>query len=124
MNSADKSVQRMDSALRRRFDFVDMPPRPEVLVDSPKLVRFLEVLNQRLTKAKPGSGCLLGHAWLLQDGVALPFSHTKLFCAAFNNKVFPLLSEWFWNEPSQLKRLFGGAAEYVNFRLRIFRGEY
>ena len=116
MNSADKSVQRMDSALRRRFDFVDMPPRPEVLVDNPKLVRFLEVLNRRLTKAKPGSGCLLGHAWLLQQGVALPFSHSKLLCAAFNNKVFPLLSEWFWNEPSQLKRLFGGAAKYVDSR--------
>jgi hypothetical protein len=114
MNSADKSVQRMDSALRRRFDFIDMPPRPEVLGDNPKLKKFLEVLNRRLTKAKPGSGCLLGHAWLIQDGVALPFSHTKLLCAAFNNKVFPLLSEWFWNEPAQLKRLFGGAGKYVD----------
>ena len=114
MNSADKSVQRMDSALRRRFDFIDMPPKPEVLVDNPKLKKFLEVLNRRLSKAKPGSGCLLGHAWLIQYGVALPFSHTKLLCAAFNNKVFPLLSEWFWNEPSQLKRLFGGAAKYVD----------
>jgi hypothetical protein len=114
MNSADKSVQRMDSALRRRFDFIDMPPRPEVLADNPKLEKFLEVLNRRLTKAKPGSGCLLGHAWLIQDGVALPFSHTKLLCAAFNNKVFPLLSEWFWNEPGQLKRLFGGADKYVD----------
>ena len=114
MNSADKSVQRMDSALRRRFDFVDMPPRPEVLGDNPKLKKFLEVLNRRLTKAKPASGCLLGHAWLIQDGVALPFSHRKLLCAAFNNKVFPLLSEWFWNEPGQLKRLFGGAEKYVD----------
>ena len=35
-------------------------------------------------------------------------------CAAFNNKVFPLLSEWFWNEPGQLKRLFGGAEKYVD----------
>jgi len=114
MNSADKSVQRMDSALRRRFDFIDMPPRPGVLSDNPKLESFLEVLNRRLNKAKPGSGCLLGHAWLIQDGVALPFSHTKLLCAAFNNKVFPLLSEWFWNEPGQLKRLFGGAGKYVD----------
>ena len=114
MNSADRSVQRMDSALRRRFDFIDMPPRPEVLVDNPKLKKFLEVLNRRLIKAKPGSGCLLGHAWLIQYGVALPFSHTKLLCAAFNNKVFPLLSEWFWNEPAQLKRLFGGASKYVD----------
>lgn len=114
MNSADRSVQRMDSALRRRFDFIDKPPLPSVLSDNPKLQRFLEVLNSRLAKAKPGSGCLLGHAWLIQDGVALPFSHKKLLCAAFNNKVFPLLLEWFWNEPGQLRRLFGGAGKYVN----------
>lgn len=116
MNSSDKSVQRMDSALRRRFDFLDMPPRPEVLVDNPKLQRFLEVLNRRLTKAKPGSGCLVGHAWLIQDGVALPCSHTKLLCGAFNNKIFPLLSEWFWNEAGQLRYLFAGAAKYVDAR--------
>jgi hypothetical protein len=116
MNSSDKSVQRMDSALRRRFDFVDMPPRPEVLVDNPKLQRFLEVLNRRLAKVKPGSGCLVGHAWLIQDGVAFPCSHTKLLCGAFNNKIFPLLSEWFWNEAGQLRSIFGGAAKYVEAR--------
>ena len=116
MNSSDKSVQRMDSALRRRFDFIDMPPRPEVLVDNPKLQKFLEVLNRRLSKIKPGSGCLVGHAWLIQDGVAFPCSHTKLLCGAFNNKIFPLLSEWFWNEAGQLRSLFGGAAKYVDIR--------
>jgi hypothetical protein len=119
MNSSDKSVQRMDSALRRRFDFIDMPPRPEVLVDNPKLQRFLEVLNRRLEKVKPGSGCQVGHAWLSQDGVAFPCSHAKLLCGAFNNKVFPLLSEWFWNEPAQLRALMGGAFKYVDARTGI-----
>jgi 5-methylcytosine-specific restriction protein B len=109
----------MDSALRRRFDFIDMPPRPEVLVDNPKLQRFLEVLNRRLEKVKPGSGCQVGHAWLSQDGVAFPCSHAKLLCGAFNNKVFPLLSEWFWNEPAQLRALMGGAFKYVDARTGI-----
>jgi hypothetical protein len=116
MNSADKSVQRMDSALRRRFDFVDMPPEPHLLKDNPKLVKFLTVLNRRLQDAKPGSGCLIGHAWFMQQRVALPCSHTKLMCNAFNNKIFPLLSEWFWNEGGALKNLFGGAGRYVDAR--------
>ena len=117
MNSADKSVQRMDSALRRRFDFEEMPPDPAVLKDNPKLSKFLAVLNSRLKDAKPGSGCQVGHAWLIhQSGVAIPCSHTKLLCGAFNNKIFPLLTEWFWNEGSKLKRLFGGADRYVDAR--------
>ena len=116
MNSADKSVQKMDSALRRRFDFIEMLPNPKVLKDNPKLEKFLTTLNRRLQDEKPGSGCLVGHAWLIQRGVALPCSHTKLLCGAFNNKIFPLLSEWFWNEGNRLKRLFGGAGRYVDSR--------
>ena len=117
MNSADKSVQRMDSALRRRFDFEEKSPDPTILKDSPKIARFLAVLNSRLKDAKPGSGCQVGHAWLMhQSGVAIPCSHTKLLSGAFNNKIFPLLTEWFWNEGSKLKKLFGGADRYVDAR--------
>lgn len=116
MNSADKSVQRMDSALRRRFDFREMLPDSVVLKDNPKLGKFLTTLNKRLQIEKPGSGCLVGHAWFIQRGVALPCSHTKLLCGVFNNKIFPLLSEWFWNEGSRLRRLFGEASSYVDVR--------
>lgn len=114
MNSADKSVQRMDSALRRRFDFEEKSPDPKVLNDNRKLADFLGELNSRLKKAKPGSGCQVGHAWLMYRGVAIPCSHTKLLCGAFNDKVFPLLAEWFWNEGPKLRKLFGNANRYVD----------
>ncbi|MFH4333431.1 restriction endonuclease, partial [Acinetobacter baumannii] len=33
MNSSDRSLTGLDVALRRRFDFIEMPPKPELLRD-------------------------------------------------------------------------------------------
>ncbi|GIR94568.1 MAG: hypothetical protein CM15mP96_2260 [Gammaproteobacteria bacterium] len=58
MNSTDKSVGRMDAALRRRFDFIHVEPNYEVLEKYyenkellvPNLIEGLEILNELLEK--------------------------------------------------------------------------
>src|SRR5690606_30983944 len=52
MNTADRSVEALDTALRRRFSFVEMRPNPNILLNSEyqdvDLKRLLETINQRI----------------------------------------------------------------------------
>lgn len=94
MNNADRSIALLDTALRRRFDFVKMPPSPNVLKDNeePKLAELLIGLNQKLAKCEMLSpDHRIGHAWFMgteADDVA--------FKRALENKILPLLEEWFY----------------------------
>ena len=52
MNTADRSVEALDTALRRRFSFVEMQPDPKILSDEKykdvDLSKLLETINQRI----------------------------------------------------------------------------
>lgn len=56
MNTADRSIALMDTALRRRFQFVEMMPDADVLrdigadkVDDLDVAAMLEKINERIT---------------------------------------------------------------------------
>jgi 5-methylcytosine-specific restriction protein B len=107
LNTADRSVQRLDSAMRRRFDFEDIMPQPEVL--GGRLEAFLSELNARLLKALSDPGSLVGHAWFM-DSEGNPISNDEELARVLNNKVIPLLGEWFWDQPESLKLVLGEGA--------------
>ncbi len=54
MNTADRSVEALDTALRRRFSFVEMLPKPELLkiksIDNINLTELLTIINKRIEK--------------------------------------------------------------------------
>jgi 5-methylcytosine-specific restriction protein B len=104
MNSSDRSVQKLDSALRRRFNFEAEDPDPAKLSEGLSGLReFLAALNDRLEKLRPGSGCQVGHAWFMRAG--LPLKEPLSIIDALNEKVFPLLQEWFWDSDDTLRQL-------------------
>jgi 5-methylcytosine-specific restriction protein B len=94
MNTADKSIALIDIALRRRFVFEDMYPRQDVinrLLPNPFNSYLLE-LNEQI-KALKGADFIIGHAYFIGKT-----GNAKEVSAMFNQKIIPLLNEYFYNQ--------------------------
>jgi 5-methylcytosine-specific restriction protein B len=94
MNTADRSLAGLDVALRRRFVFQEMPPRPELLssnVVGINLQQMLSVMNQRI-EVLLGRDHLLGHAYFI--GVESLSALKELF----QRQIIPLLQEYFFED--------------------------
>ena len=83
MNSADKSIALIDTALRRRFKFIEVAPNPELVTDA-VLKSVLEKLNEILRKQLDSSDLLIGHAYFLNKT-------TNDLVEILNGNIIPLL---------------------------------
>lgn len=105
MNTADRSLTGLDVALRRRFSFTEMPPRPDLLEDKRlrgtdhSLAELLDCMNRRITVLLDREHCL-GHAWFmgLDDVVT-----AEALSDVFRNHVLPLLAEYFFEDWEKIR---------------------
>lgn len=105
MNTADRSVEALDTALRRRFSFVPMMPEESRLgstQDGMNLSSILNTLNTRLRILK-NNDHTIGHAWFWNVNDIEGLRHV------FGNKILPLLQEYFYNDYEKLGLLLGDA---------------
>jgi 5-methylcytosine-specific restriction protein B len=119
MNTADRSLALMDTALRRRFDFVEMMPDYSVLTDDENqpycinnleneidLVQLLSTLNKRIS-ALYDREHTLGHAFLMPvvDKIKLNDHQGALteLANCFQNKLIPLLAEYFFEDWQKIR---------------------
>ncbi len=105
MNTADRSVENLDSALRRRFSFVEMPPNPRLLhrkIGEIDLRLLLETLNQRIEILLDKDHCI-GHAYFMS------IQTLEELRVVFANKVIPLLQEYFFNDWAKIGLILGEA---------------
>ncbi|KAF0128489.1 MAG: ATPase [Bacteroidetes bacterium] len=105
MNTADRSVEALDAALRRRFSFTPMNPQPELLVataDGINLPEILRILNTRLSILKDNDHTI-GHAWLWD------VSNVDELKIVYSDKILPLLQEYFYNDYEKLGLVLGDA---------------
>ena len=117
MNTADRSVEALDAALRRRFAFTEVGPDPDVLaragasgavdgtvaLDDGRelyLPDFLTLLNARLTALRDRDHAL-GHAPFLSADTP------RALCQVLAKAVLPLLREYFFGDDAQLALVLG-----------------
>ena len=123
MNTADRSIALLDTALRRRFEFEEMPPRPELLegkyVDVSingenkriDLQTLLEKLNENIYKSDIGGldkDHKIGHAFLINvDKADKEDEKVENLRRAFLHKIYPLLEEYFYDDDKKIKDVLG-----------------
>ena len=105
MNTADRSIQLLDTALRRRFTFLEMMPDPEHEgicrdIDGVDCGRMLKTMNERIT-ALLDREHQIGHTYLLGVEKLDQLSET------FRSRIFPLLQEYFFDDWAKIRAILG-----------------
>ncbi len=109
MNTADRSVEALDTALRRRFSFIEMQPNPEILSDSEyqdvDLKRLLGTINQRI-EVLVDRDHQIGHSYFI--GI----QNLEDLKQTFKDKIIPLLEEYFYGDFGKIGLVLGGSFIY------------
>ncbi|TRZ46474.1 AAA family ATPase [Robertkochia solimangrovi] len=112
MNTADRSVEALDTALRRRFSFIEMPPIPDLIRIEGKvpngiipdhnidLTTLLETINNRIEKLLDKDH-MIGHSYFLT------VNNLESLKLAFQNKILPLLQEYFFGDYGKIGLVIG-----------------
>ncbi|RED42623.1 dynein-related subfamily AAA family protein [Winogradskyella eximia] len=104
MNTADRSVEALDTALRRRFEFKEMMPDYTVIaeedVDGILLSEVLKRINERIALLIDRDHTI-GHSYFVNVNT------TQKLADAFNNKIVPLLQEYFYGDYGKIGLVLG-----------------
>lgn len=114
MNTADRSISLMDTALRRRFDFVEIMPDPSLFnimginkvsaegkeVD---VVKMLKTINERIEVLFDREHTI-GHGFFVSLIKDPSLTNLSLI---FENKVIPLLQEYFYEDYEKIQLVLG-----------------
>jgi hypothetical protein len=108
MNTADRSITNIDTALRRRFEFKELPPRYDLKeVGNVKFQNEDLVLNQVLKIMNKRIEYLLDRDHLIGHAFFIGVNDWDSLCNTFRNKIIPLLQEYFYNDWEKIALVFG-----------------
>jgi 5-methylcytosine-specific restriction protein B len=109
MNTADRSVEALDTALRRRFSFEFMPSKPALIKEPAELQskglslqKLLITINERI-KYLVDEDHQIGHSYFMEVNNESDLRY------AFKNKILPLLKEYFYNDYGKIRLVLGDA---------------
>ncbi|MFN0292509.1 AAA family ATPase [Pedobacter helvus] len=120
MNTADRSVEALDTALRRRFAFEEMMPEPmkiategalvDGILDGVDLAKVLTKINERI-EVLLDADHQIGHSYLIN------VTDLSGLANAFNNCIIPLLKEYFYHDDEKIALVLGGG--FVTVRKQL-----
>lgn len=117
MNTADRSIHLLDTALRRRFGFVELLPDVQLLSGATAgalaLDVFLETLNDRI-RERVGREKQIGHA-LFYDGRDV-IDSAEAFAGVFRHELLPLLQEYLYEDYNELAAVLGPVIDAASQR--------
>ena len=109
MNTADRSIAILDTALRRRFVFKEMEPDVNVIRKENEFIgsdlniaNLFEKINQRIT-GKLDRDHRIGHSYFLN------VNDLKQFWIVWYYQIIPLLMEYFYNDPDSIAEIISEA---------------
>ena len=106
MNTADRSVEALDTALRRRFSFVEIMPNPSLLsnvkFEGFNLEHLLITINERI-EVLLDRDHTIGHSYLYK----LESGDINGLKSVFLNNIIPLLQEYFYHNYEKIALILG-----------------
>lgn len=109
MNTADRSVEALDTALRRRFSFEEMPPKYDLEKFDDEIIQgitrsnLLKTINLRLEKLLDKDH-LIGHSFFICQEAENLIEKIK---DAFYKNIIPLLQEYFYGDYGKIGLVLG-----------------
>ena len=114
MNTADRSIAIMDTALRRRFSFVEMLPDADVLRQlgnpvvydngiSVNIADMLDIINDRITFLYDREHTI-GHAFFMP---LISNPSVETLAMIFEKSIIPLLQEYFYEDYAKIQLVLG-----------------
>ena len=112
MNTADRSIAMLDTALRRRFDFVEMMPVPSLLGDCEgiDLCELLTALNERIEYYYDREHAI-GHAYFMNSNGCI--STLDELREVFSTKIIPLLQEYFFDDYERIRLILNDDNAFI-----------
>lgn len=103
MNTADRSVEALDTALRRRFEFKEMMPKPELVkgnICGYDLKDIITTINDRIRVLKDREH-QIGHSYFMKCKTDVDLKNV------FKNNIVPLLQEYFYGNYAYIGLVLG-----------------
>ncbi|WNG15840.1 AAA family ATPase [Cystobacter fuscus] len=113
MNTADRSIALLDTALRRRFGFLELMPDitrlGKAMVEGIPLGPWLKALNARICEhvGRDGRNLQIGHTYLMERGE--PLADFSRFSRVVQEDLIPLLEEYCYEDWAALEKLLGSS---------------
>ncbi|MBQ9594786.1 MAG: AAA family ATPase, partial [Synergistaceae bacterium] len=128
MNTADRSIAMIDTALRRRFEFAEMMPDSRILesigagkivlgVEELNVARMLDIINTRIEYMFDREHTI-GHAFFtkLADNPSV-----ETLAAIFEKNVIPLLQEYFYEDYEKIQLVLGDNTKEDEYKFILDR---